>query len=98
QFLANVGRAIPGNYEAELVAEGLALLPLGPYKLAFTLTATVDGRQESYVFSALAGAGDSASGRQDTRVAMINRGDCTSRACQTGYVCDPDGPTCEPAV
>lgn len=94
EFFTNLGRSLPGQYEIPLVAEQLATLPLGPYKLAFTLNANVDDKQGSFIFSALAGTGDSTSGRQDTRMSIINRGDCASRSCLPGYVCDDTSATC----
>ena len=96
EVFTNLGRAVPGSYRLQLLAERLATLPLGPYKLAFTLTATVDDRSNSFIFSALAGSGDSTSGRQDTRMSIMNRGDCASdgRSCLPGYVCDDTSATC----
>lgn len=93
EAFTNLGRAIPGRYDIQLVTEALATLPLGPYKLATTITATVNERQASFIFSALAGSSSSAS-RQDTRLALFNRGECASRTCQPGYVCDASSPTC----
>ena len=98
-FLKNLGRSIPGRYSVPLVADGLANLPLGPYKAGFTFSATVDGERASFEFAARAGAGTS--GRQDTRMALINRGDCESRPCLAGYICDDASETChtpEPAA
>ncbi len=91
-FLKNLGRAIPGRYSVPVVADGLATLPLGAYKASFTLSATVDGERSSFEFAARAGSGST--GRQDTRMTMVNRGDCMNRPCLPGYVCDDTSATC----
>lgn len=98
EFMQNLGRAIPGRYSIPIVADGLATLPLGPYKAAFTLSATVDGQRASFPLAARSGAGST--GRQDTRMTLINRGPCAddTRECLDGYVCEDPRLTCHTPV
>lgn len=98
EFLQNLGRSIPGRYSIPIVADGLATLPLGPYKAAFTLSATVDGQRASFELAARSGAGST--GRQDTRMTIVNRAACAdgARECLDGYICEEPRLTCHTPV
>ena len=95
-FAKSLGRSIPGRYSIPVEAAQLSALPLGPYKAEFTLTAAVDGNVLEFEVSARSGAGST--GREDTRIALVNRGLCADDAeCHGDYVCDEVSATCRPA-
>ena len=92
-LIENVGRAVRGFYEVDLLFDELAALPLGPYTLEAAMEFRVDRDAKTYIFAARAGAG---LGRSDTRISVFNRGDCAGdRSCYAGYECRADA-VCAP--